>query len=148
MGKWGQLNVNAFQQDYWDVYKYERIIDYSNPSGRSMYPLNYSQTSTPGRDTDRQTSLSVSRPVDDWMFIAKYNINQSSHDPTSPQESRLVLYRAQSVAPDIHITDFYATSIAPAGNTLYLNSFRTTEGVGIQILKASPLLLSPLRRLR
>lgn len=99
MGKWGQLNVNAFQQDYWDVYKYERIIDYSNPSGRSMYPLNYSQTAT-------------------------------SHDPTSPQESRLVLYRAQSVAPSIHITDFYATSIAPAGNTLYLNSFRTTEGVG------------------
>lgn len=56
-------------------------IGYSNLSGCVMYPLNYSQTATPERYTERQTALSVSRSEDCWMFSASANcnINQSSH---------------------------------------------------------------------
>lgn len=89
MGKWGSLNVNASQQDYWDLDGYERTIGvgYSNSLGRAMYSLNYSQTATPESDTDRQIALSVSLPLDAWMpnAYASYNVNQSRHGPTSHQ---------------------------------------------------------------
>lgn len=89
LAQWGSLYINASQQDYWDLDGHERSfsLGYSNSLGRAMYSLNYSQTSTPGSETDKQVAFNISLPLDAWMpnAYASYTVNQSQHGPTNHQ---------------------------------------------------------------
>lgn len=87
--QWGSLYINASQQDYWDLDGHERTfsLGYSNSLGQATYSLNYSQTSTPGSEADKQVAFTLSVPLDAWMpnAYASYSINQSRHGPTNHQ---------------------------------------------------------------
>lgn len=89
LGRWGSLNLNSYQQDYWGLSGHERSVSAGVSSSWKdiTWSLNYSMTRTPDAESDRQVALSVSIPLSHWMpnAWATYSVNSASGGYTSHQ---------------------------------------------------------------
>ncbi|WP_095124625.1 fimbria/pilus outer membrane usher protein [Pseudomonas sp. Irchel s3a12] len=90
LGAYGNVYVNAFQQDYWRRGGVERNISigYSVSKNSITYGLNYTLSQSPERNSkDQQLALNIQIPLDNLLpnSWASYNISASKNSGTSQQ---------------------------------------------------------------
>ena len=89
LGSWGNVYISAYQQDYWQLNKYERNISlgYNMMWHRISFAFNASQTEMPTSQRDNQFSFNVSVPLDKWLpqTWANYSLSQSQQGNATHQ---------------------------------------------------------------
>ncbi|MGL4485562.1 MAG: fimbria/pilus outer membrane usher protein [Yersinia sp. (in: enterobacteria)] len=89
LAEYGNLYINAYQQDYWRLSGQARTVNAGynvNVNGVS-YGLNFSEAQTPQNRNDRQVTFNVQVSLSNWLnnAWANYNIQYDNHGKSRQQ---------------------------------------------------------------